>query len=241
MCHVAWKEGIRMIAATAHLGEQWPAVTGERICGATQALAEQLQRYRVPLSVRPAAEVMIRPGLEDLWERGELLGISAQRKYLLTELPGGVFWDFTPLVKELVRRGVRPILAHPERHPELLHDRSTIEGLIDGGCLIQVASASIAEPLTVKDERAMRRWIRDGVVHLVGTDAHSPRRRPPHMAAAHRRIAAWAGIGVADRLCSLNGLMVLEGLPIQVPPLVRRRRWFWRFWPRPAVVGASAK
>jgi len=233
MCQLAWKEGTRMVAATAHLGEQWPAVTVERIREAAQALSDQLQRQRIPLTVRPTAEVMICPGLEELWDQGRLLGMAGQRKYMLTELPGGVFWDFAPLVEELVQRGVRPILAHPERHPELLHDRSTIDKLIAAGCVIQVASDSVAEPLTAKDEQAMRRWICDGVVHLVGSDGHSPHRRPPHMTAAHRRITAWAGAGVADRLCGLNGLMVLEGLPLRTPkPRRARRPWFWRLWPR---------
>ena len=39
------------------------------------------------------------------------------------------------------KEGLRIILAHPERHEELLHEPGTIEELIAAGCLVQVSAA----------------------------------------------------------------------------------------------------
>jgi hypothetical protein len=51
------------------------------------------------------------------------------------------------------------------------------------------------------------------------------------MAAAYKKVVGWAGRAVADRVCSTNGLAVLQGLPLRVPaPQPRARRWFAAWW-----------
>lgn len=227
MCRLAWDEGIRVIAATAHLNERNPEVTPSRIRAAATEIGRLAHEAGIPLTVYPSAEVMIRPGLEKMWVRGELLGLAGGNRYLLVELPAGQFFELRELVTGLSELGVHPILAHPERHPDLLHEPAQMERLIRLGCLVQVSADSIAEPLERRDWRMLKRWVQGGLVHLVGTDAHSPARRPPRMANAHHQVAMWAGNDAADRLCSLNGLMVVEGLPLKIPePRIARRRWF---------------
>jgi protein-tyrosine phosphatase len=150
---------------------------------------------------------------------------------MLVEMPDGLFVDLREIARDLRRAGVRPILAHPERHAELLHEPGAIEELIHTGCLIQVSSGSVTEPASRADAQALKRWFKRGVVHLLGSDGHSPRRRAPKMAQAYKRIAQWAGPSTADRICSTNGIAVLHGLPLHItPPEPARRRWFRVFW-----------
>ena len=140
-----------------------------------------------------------------------------------------MYLDVRPLVRNLVAAGVRPILAHPERTPELLHDPGRVEALIGLGALVQVSTGSVTEPADARAERALKDWLRRGVVHLIGSDGHSPTRRPPRLAAAAARIRRWAGDRVADRVCGAHGTAVLQGLPVRVPPPAPPRRgWFAR-------------
>ena len=99
---------------------------------------------------------------------------------------------------------------------ELLHERGRMERLIRAGCLVQVSGRSETHPGCREDERALRDWFRRGLVHLLGSDGHSPHRRRPRMAAAYQQILRWAGVAVADRVCSTNGLAVSQGLRLQV-------------------------
>ncbi len=229
MCRMAWDEGIRMIAATAHLSEQWPEVTPGRIRGAAGRLASCLTEAQLPMTIRPSAEIAIRPNLEEAWAAGQLLGVADRKAYVMLELPAGSFVDLRDTVRRFARLGSRPILAHPERHAELLHDDGAVEDLVRLGCLMQVSSESVTNPACREDGRHLKRWIQRGIIHLIGSDGHSPRSRPPRMARAYRRIAHWAGTGAANRICSTNGLAVLEGFPLQLPePKPRRRRWLSR-------------
>jgi protein-tyrosine phosphatase len=181
------------------------------------------------LTVYPTAEVAVRPELDQMWQRGELLGLSGRNRYLLIEMPASQLVDIRHLLGRLDALGVRAILAHAERYPELLYDRGAVEELVRLGCVIQVSSDSITEPLRRGDTPILKRWIRHGLVHLIASDGHSPDRRPPRMAEAYRRIVGWAGENVANRLCSIHGLIVLEGLPLRAPqPELRRRHWFSR-------------
>ena len=133
-------------------------------------------------------------------------------------MPHGLFVDLRGTVLDLRAAGVRPILAHPERSPELLQDGGRIEELIRAGCLVQVSSKSVTAPASGRDERALKGWFRRGMVHVLGSDGHSPSRRPPRLADAYRRLVRWAGCGVADRWPAPTGRPSRLGLPFARQP-----------------------
>jgi protein-tyrosine phosphatase len=225
MCQLAYDDGIRLSAALAHQNERWAAVKPDLIRERVRQLADQLRAADIPLAVFPCAEVMVQPATVDAWRRGELLSVADRKTYLLVELPHGLAVDLTEVITGLGESGARPILAHPERHPEFLHEPDRIERLIDAGCLVQVSSGSVTDPPDRREARALRDWFRRGVVHLLGSDGHSPRRRRPHLAAAYLQICDWAGEDTADRVCSTNGTAVVHGLPLRLPPPQARRAW----------------
>jgi len=231
MCRLAYEDGTRMSVALAHQNEHWPANTTARIREAVHGLAQRLREKGLALTVFPCAEVMVHPGLVESWQKGELLSVADRRQYLLIEMPDGLFVELGEIVGQLRQAKIRPILAHPERHPELLQDDGRIEDLIRARGLVQLSSGSVTHPKSREDERAVKEWVKRGVVHVLGSDGHSRRRRPPTMGEAYRRITGWAGSAVADRVCSTNGLAVLNGLPVRGPePMPRRARWFRAFW-----------
>lgn len=227
MCQIAWAEGIRCVAATAHMSEDWPDVTGALIRVATRQLAARLREVQLPLSVYPSAEVIVRPDLDAAWLRGELLGVAGQRTYLLIEFPPGAFFDLRDTIRRLRQVGIRPILAHPERTIGLLRDSGAVAALIQEGCLLQVSSESLTGPPLDETTQVLKNWTRKGFVHFVGSDGHGSDHRVPRMAAAYEQVAHWAGRVVADRICSLHGLAVLEGRALRVAtPQPAKRPWY---------------
>jgi protein-tyrosine phosphatase len=231
MCRLAYGDGTRMVAATAHQNERWSLVTPQRIRDAAHHLADGSRQAGIPLMIFPCAEVMVHPGLETAWRTGQLLSVGDRGQYLLLEMPRGVFVELSDIIPKLRQAGVRPILAHPEQHEEFLSEGDQLEKLIRAGCLVQVSSASITDPPNRLFQRALRKWFQRGMVHVLGSDGHSPTRRPPRIKAAYQVIGQWVGSTEADRIGSINGMAILQGLPLRVPaPKPRRRRWIPSLW-----------
>lgn len=233
MCRLAAAEGVQAMAATAHQNERWRDVTRERIVAATDELRAALAQEGIPVAVYPTAEVMAELDTPAAWRAGRLQSVGGHGHYVLLEMPRGAFVDLLPTVTALREAGVRTILAHPEREAELLHGDGLIEALIEAGSLVQVSSSSITEPKSRADRQALRGWFKRGLVHLLGSDGHSPRRRPPHLAAAHRELCRWVGPLAADRIAGGNGMAILSGQRVRAArPLARQRSWSWlpRLW-----------
>ena len=72
-------------------------------------------------------------------------------------------------VSHLREGGFRALIAHPERHPsgEL---RGWIERLIEGGALIQATAAFL---VSGPAREGMLSLARRGLIHVLGSDAHS--------------------------------------------------------------------
>jgi protein-tyrosine phosphatase len=227
MCRMAWEDGTSAVAATAHQNRRWSEVTPGHIRRATCELTDRLHAEGIPLGIYPCGEVMVGPDLERDFCSGNLQSVADLGRHLLIELPSGTFLDLREMVSNLVDLGIRPILAHPERHPELLHGTNTVEQLILRGCLIQVNACSITQDRLPQLSQSLRDWARRGIIHLIGSDAHSLKSRPPGIAAAYHRLADWAGFAAADRICSANGMAVLEGFPVEVSRPAKTG-WFTR-------------
>lgn len=232
MCRRAYEQGVRHSVALAHQNEQYPDNTPDRLRAACKQLqADLVTAGMADFQVYPCAEVMVRVDLTEAWDRGELLSVSDHGMYVLLEMPHGLCVELAWLVEQMITKGVRPILAHAERSPELLHDPEAVERLIRAGCLIQVSSMGLTRPGRSADVRALKEWLRRGIAHVLGSDGHSPRRRPPDLLDAYHQIRNWAGVEVADRIASVNGLAVLRGEPLRPPPPAPvQRRWLPKLW-----------
>ncbi len=100
------------------------------------------------------------------------VSLGATGHWILLEPAAGPLTDsLDATVRRLERRGFRSLIAHPERH--LSHDLiDRLITLVSDGALVQVTAATLAEhPASV----GMRMLAEAGVVHVLGSDAHSSR------------------------------------------------------------------
>lgn len=209
MCQLAWNEGTRIVAVTAHQNERWP-LAPEQIISAADQLSAELRELGCDMQLVPVGEVMLSPDTMELYRAGRLLTVGNHGRYLLVEFPHGLFLDIRNLVSELAAEDVRVILAHAERYPELLHGSGVVDELIRMGCVVQVNTDSLASPRTRADGRALRAWARRGVIHIIGSDAHSAVRRPPQMQAAFQQLSRWTSPSAAHEIFYTNGATILE-------------------------------
>lgn len=182
MLETSQREGIEIQWLTPHLGRPpfdlpWPDLQ-QRF----QAFRQQVIHHGLSIEVRLAAEVHIGPHILMLVQQNALpcCGQWEGEPAFLLELP----FERLPhgtinLVHWLVRQGIRPILAHPERLRPLQTDPGKLETFIDAGCLVQITAASLIGTFGAKTCRAAAAFLQAGQVHFLASDCHNLQRRPP--------------------------------------------------------------
>ena len=223
--------GTTTIVATPHADSHY-AVSAERRDAALAELRPALEREGVALEVLGGAEVALDRYLdldEDELERLRM----GDGPYLLLECPlspaAGAFDRF---LATLLERGVRVVLAHPERCPAFQRHPDKLEVLVRAGAVGQVTSASLAGLFGRTVQRAALHMLEEGLVADLASDAHDPEHRAPDLQlgldAAARELPGSAAL--ADWLTVDVPRAVLDGAPIPprpaVPAAPRRRRRF---------------
>lgn len=107
-------------------------------------------------------------------------------------------------------RGVRPVLAHPERYTPLFHNTDPIERMLGMGVLPQLDVMSLVGRYGRAPKKAAERMLKEGVYFLACTDCH----RPADVEIAHDAIKALKKLVGADRTEELlreNPRSILEG------------------------------
>lgn len=124
-------------------------------------------------------------GLDD----GDLVAVTlggGGRWILLEPPPGPLDDELDGAVEHLEGRGFRALIAHPERHlgPDFVQ---RLARLVAAGALVQATAAFLTEEAT---RDGMLALARAGMIHVLGSDAHSSRAgRPVALAPALAALA----------------------------------------------------
>jgi protein-tyrosine phosphatase len=232
MCALAVEDGTGTVAALAHQGEGWPDVTPTAIHAAVERLQNDLKSRGIALQVYPSAEIMVQLDFEQEWDAGKYLSIGDAKKFVLCELPANAHIDCRFLAEELQPRGLRPIIAHIERYPDLFFQTELLEQAVQMGCLLQINASTVTAPLDRTAEKQLVMLLKRNIVHLIASDAHSARRRHPKLREAYNTVVKLAGPGVADRVFSLNAAMILGTMPFHIAPVLppEKKHFFARLF-----------
>lgn len=158
-------DGIGLICATPHIRHDHDvriAELGARVAAVNAALEAAGRKVRVATGGEIAEPIV--DELDDDELRACALG-GGGRWILLEPAPGPLSARTVATVERLRERGFRTVLAHPERHPgEDAADR--LRDIAAAGALIQLTAAFVVDGSAT--------WFADeGLVHVLGTDAHS--------------------------------------------------------------------
>lgn len=213
MLELAWKDGISGIVATPHIVSGIYNNTKDIIDLAVQrlkALTDNMQVYA-------GAEIRIARDLAARVDNNELPLLN-NKHYLLLELPAYVIPPLPQLeniVRGLLQSDIAPIFAHPERNMPILKDVSILERLIKCGALFQMTAMSI----TSRDLGSFAlKMIKKGYIHVVASDAHDTRKRPPVLSQAYETVSKKIGREVADNLFISNPGKIVQGENIRKGP-----------------------
>lgn len=216
MLRIAAEEGITTIIATPHY---IPGVGYFKLQDRIDAYI-QLKRHindqHLPIRLLLGNEIYLDELMIEKIKNRECLPLG-DTKYALLEFPmlnKPINLDY--LISCLLEEGYNPIIAHPERYGWLMEDEEALDNLIGQGCLMQINTGSLTGLYGKTITKAAKTMVRRNKVHLVGTDAHSDRRRSPRMQESYEIMTQWTGQSYVDQIFYVNPAKVLKNTSPEV-------------------------
>lgn len=236
MCRIAVQDGIRIIVATPHSFNEDFTADPEQVVTAVRILNGDLETRRLPLTVLPGMEVRVVPELVELAQAGRILPLGNGRHILVELHAAHIPAGFVNLVEQARQAGYGIILCHPEKNLGIQQDDRFVQELVrrftDWEFLIQISADSLtgeAGPVCAKSARSL---LKNGLVHIIASDAHSSEYRTPRLTPAVEIASHLIGKENARRMVWDIPRAVLSGLgfPRCSTPL-RQKRWWHALWP----------
>jgi protein-tyrosine phosphatase len=207
MCRLAAADGITRIVATPHAKLEYPYDRKRH--------AETLHQLQSKTGSKPlltlGCELFISPENVESALRNPSDYVIGDSHSILIELsdfgiPPGLLNTF----QQFLAAGLRPILAHPERNPFLQRRPEPVLEWVRHGLLVQVTADSLTGSWGRLAQQVARWLLEQNAVHVVASDAHNPRSRPPLLSSARRVLCEWQDAAVAHALVESNPAAILR-------------------------------
>lgn len=221
MARIAAADGITTIACTPHIQpgvfDNEPVV----IRAAVRELQYALDDAGIPLKLVVGSDAHIRHDFVSAIQHERVLTLNDTR-FVLFEPPHHIApLRMDDLLFDVLATGYVPILTHPERLTWINSHYDMFQRLAMSGVWMQITAGSLTGHFGRSAKTWAERMLRDGIVHIIATDAHGTTRRRPLLRDAAMIAERFVGAEEARRLVSTRPLAVLknaEALEAPRPP-----------------------
>jgi protein-tyrosine phosphatase len=158
---------------TPHVVPGIAAVNLTSLAQWTADLQSRLNEAQVPLTLLIGGEINIGPGLEQSLPPDRLMTYAGLGRYCLVDIWADRLPDFfEPAVRWLLAKGLKVILAHPERMKAVQTDPDLADYFADLGLLLQGNLQCLSDPPDKPTRVLAERFLTGGRYFLLGTDLH---------------------------------------------------------------------
>lgn len=193
LLELANADGVETMVLTPHIYPGRWDLEAEELEPMFDDFVQACEEYFPTMRFLLGAEVHLLPVTLKLVEQGRVPFIGALQGHpvLLLELHDGRIPPFTlSAIHHLRRRGILPMIAHPERNREVMTNPEAMEPFVRAGCLLQLTAGSVTGHFGQRAQNAAMTLLDRQWAHVVASDTHHPVRRPPRMQAAWDTIAS---------------------------------------------------
>lgn len=220
MMDMAYADGIRHICFTPHFKtyhfrrtsdiDKYNSVIANSFNEAVKYAEEKYPDLRLYLG----NEVMYHSDVIESSESSHFKRINGGSYFLVEFQPEVSVYDMRNAVRNLLRKGYRPVIAHVERYMELYKKPEFVKELREYGAIFQVNASSVAKMRFGKVSSFIKSLFKKSYVDIIATDAHSSEVYTPIMSEAAKKIAKSYGEDVAKRVCLTNPLATINDVKL---------------------------
>lgn len=208
MARIAAQDGITHLFATPH-HKSFQTLSRQEVAHRVTNLQASLAAAGIDLIIVPGFEVRLEPDMFEDWQR-ETAGPLGHSRYVLTE-PFFHQYDrhMEAMLFEMFERGYIPVMAHPERIQPIQENLSLIEPFLKRGGLTQITAHSLTGYHGERARLVALTMLREGLVHILASDAHHAHRRPPVLSAGVEVAATIVGEAQAQAMVTTTPLAIV--------------------------------
>jgi protein-tyrosine phosphatase len=216
MCRIVVNDGIKKIIATPHVQNGLYDLDANKVLEKIHMLNQLLKQEGLDLVLFPGAEVHINDRLLDMeiLKESSILTINGGKKYNLLEFP---FQWVPPKTEQIIFKlksmGFTPILPHLERNYRIQRNPNMVVHFVEMGAILQVTAQSITGDFDAAPMKCALWMLKNNLVHVIASDAHSPVARPPILSNAVKVVSDMLGEEAANKMVLEHPRMILEGEP----------------------------
>ena len=123
--------------------------------------------------------------------------------------PDSSGYEIENTVIRLLRKGIRPLIAHVERYSAFIKDISLAKSLRDSGALLQVNARAITKFKFGKTAKFLKLALKKRIIDVVASDAHNTNSLPPILSKAYANVSKNYGAEYADKIFHKTPLSIL--------------------------------
>ena len=180
------------------------------------AIYENLQVKNINIRLYLGNEIYLTENIIKLLEEGKASTIN-DTSYVLFEMPlNAEPLNLYDIVYEMMQCKLVPILAHPERYSFVQKDPELIYDLIQKGVLMQANYGSIIGQYGEKAKMIVRKFLKNNMIHFLGTDVHRQNTIYPRIPECLAEINSLIGEEKLEELSNENPLLALKNKRIDI-------------------------
>lgn len=178
MLQEARRQGIRRIIATPHYSAFYKNDDPDLIRRKCREIESLAAAHDIRVNIYPGQEILYSDEVPDMLSAGRLLTLADSRYVLIEFYPQAPRSLITHAVREVMRRGFLPVLAHAERY-RALNEPERFAELAEQGVYVQMNFRQAGGKWYNGMTRRCRKLLKEGCVHFLGTDMHNMSARKP--------------------------------------------------------------
>ena len=206
----AQEAGFTDVILTSHFLLNYYETNAQELIFWKEKLQEVLKKQGTKINLHSGMEIYITNQMEELLENKKILTLANSR-YMLIELPLATnvkYFDY--VVYYLEAKGIKPIIAHPERYKCIQKDPDIVEEYIEKGCLIQCNYGSIVNLYGREAEKTIKTLLKKNQVHFLGSDVHRENGTYLIILDAIKKIRKIIGENKINELTTINPKKILQ-------------------------------
>jgi protein-tyrosine phosphatase len=224
MLRIAYEGGTRAMVATPHMFfDMFPGIDMARVKDAfartveaiRQKAAEAEHSFVSEMELALGSENYASPEFTEALARNCAIPINGGR-YLLVEFSPFLPFSMVEVVlKRVVQASYIPIVAHTERILPVQEKPGRVLKLAHQGCVFQVNASSFMDIATNRLRKTAQSLASEGCLHVIASDAHGARRRPPCLGEVYQKVSGRYGRDHADRWMWENPKAIIDNRPVR--------------------------